>query len=452
MNGVGQNTWNPRFGFAYRLPHSERFVLRGGYGVYHSRISGQSYVQTLTAPPFTQIRTPDGFTSPGISEQQPLPLDNPTVPVFVPYSPTTSNTIYGADPNLRPPMIQQYSLGVQTQLASSLVLYVGYSGARGLHMISILGPDQASLASASNPIRGETANTFTNIGQRVPIPGFDPNRTVMITSTGASWYNALLIGLNKRFSHGLQFQASYTFSKSLSTVTSGTTNGAQAQGTPGNQTDPHSRYGPDDFIRPHRLIVNYSYELPKLRGAIPFVRQALGAWSMQGVTTFQTGHYLSVFNFNSFNVYGTKNDRAQLTGTCTPSQYVNRGSLTSKLGNYINQNCFTSPPVIGDPDPPGTCADPALGSIPCATAFGNSGVGILRGPSQLNFDFSLIKHFPLSRVKDKSDLEFRAEFFNIFNHPLFADPDVSLSDASFGQILNTVGNPRIVQFALKFAF
>jgi hypothetical protein len=454
LNGIGQNTWNPRLGFAYRLPHTERLVVRGGYGVYHSRTSGQSFVQTLTTPPFAQIRTPDGFSHPEISEQQPLPLDNPPFPVFVPYSPTTTNTIYGADPNLRPPMIQQYSLGVQAQLTPSLVLNVGYSGARGLHMISIQGPDQARLASASNPIRGETTNTSSNIGQRLPIPGFDPNRTVQITSTGASWYNALLVGLNRRFSHGLQFQASYTFSKSLSTVTSGTTNGAQAQGTPGNQTDPRSRYGPDDFVRPHRLIVNYSYELPKFQGASPLVRQTLGGWSLQGVTTFQTGHYLSAFFFNSFNVYGIKNDRAQLSGTCTPSQYVNGGSLTSKLSNYINQNCFTSPPVVGDPEPPGTCGDPdpAAACPAIATGFGNSGVGIFQGPSQLNFDFSAIKHFPLRRVKDKSDLEFRAEFFNLFNHPLFADPDVNLGDASFGQILNNVGNPRIVQFALKFVF
>jgi hypothetical protein len=456
MNGVGQNTWNPRLGFAYRLPYTERLVLRGGYGVYHSRTSGQSFVQTLTTPPYSQIRSFVGFAPPGtgFSEQQPLPLDSPTFPAFVPYSPTTSNTIYGADPNFRPPMIQQYSLGVQAQLSSSLVLDVGYSGARGLHMISVLGPNQANIASASHPIRGETTNTIANLGLRVPVQGFDPNSTIQLKSTGASWYNALLVGLNKRFSHGLQFQASYTFSKSLSNVTSGTTAGAQSQGSRGNQNDPRSRYGPDDFIRPHRLIVNYSYELPKLQGSSAFLRQGLGGWSLQGVTTFQTGHYLSVYFPNTTSVYGIQSDRAQLSGTCTPSQYVTGGSLTSKLGNYINANCFTSPPIVGDPEPPGTCGlpDPTTPCPASATAFGNSGVGILRGPSELNFDFSVIKHFPVSRIKDKSDLEFRAEFFNIFNHPLFADPDITYGDTNFGRISTNLGNPRIVQFALKLVF
>jgi hypothetical protein len=93
-----------------------------------------------------------------------------------------------------------------------------------------------------------------------------------------------------------------------------------------------------------------------------------------------------------------------------------------------------------------------IGSDGVATGFGNSGVGILRGPSELNFDFSLFKHFPLHKIKDSADLEFRSEFFNIFNHPLFQDPDTNFSDPSFGQITNTYGNPRIIQLALKLSF
>ena len=87
-----------------------------------------------------------------------------------------------------------------------------------------------------------------------------------------------------------------------------------------------------------------------------------------------------------------------------------------------------------------------------ATGFGNAGVGILRGPSELNFDFSLFKNFPIHKIRDSANLQFRAEFFNIFNHPLFQDPDTSFTDAAFGQITNTYGNPRIVQLALKLSF
>src|SRR5437764_14494255 len=89
---------------------------------------------------------------------------------------------------------------------------------------------------------------------------------------------------------------------------------------------------------------------------------------------------------------------------------------------------------------------------PVAAGFGNSGVGILRGPSEINFDFSLFKHFPLHKLRDSGDLEFRSEFFNIFNHPLSQDPDTNLTDGTFGQITNTYGNPRIIQLALKLSF
>jgi hypothetical protein len=438
LNGDGQNTWNPRLGLAYQMPWThDRVVIRAGYGVYHSRSTGQPFLQLISAPPYGQIREFEGASAISFSSQQPLPLDAPTFPTFVPYSPTTSNAITMFEPAYRPPMIQEYSFGTQTQLTPSLVLEVGYSGARGLHLISERSINQADLASPSDPIRGQTTNTVANIPLRVPFEGFSSNSMQQIGSSGASWYNALLVSLNKRFSHGLAAQVSYTFSKDMSTSV-GSTTGANGGSVVGNQNVPSAGYGLDNFIRPNRLIVNYSYELPKLHSENTFVQQVVNGWSLQGVTTFQTGHYLSILYSNGTNVYGITSDRAQLSGTCTPGQYVNSGSVTSKLTSYINTSCFTTPPVIGDDG--------------VATGFGNSGVGILQGPGELNFDFSLIKNFPVHKIRDSANLQFRAEFFNIFNHPLFQDPDTNLTDATFGQITNTYGNPRIVQLALKLSF
>jgi Carboxypeptidase regulatory-like domain len=436
LNGTGQNTWNPRLGFAYQLPGTrDKVVLRGGYGVYHSRSTGQPFLQLISAPPYGEFR----FFLPNFTftEQQPLPLAQPTFPTFVPYSPTTANAITFFEPNYRPPMVQEFSLGTQTQLTPSLVLELGYSGARGLHLIDERSVNQAGLASPSNPINGQTTNTLANIQARVPYPGFSAPQMLQIGSGGASWYNALLVSLNHRFSHGLQAQVSYTWSKDLSDTVGSTTgpNGGQAVG---NQNNLRSGYGPDNFVRPHRLVINYSYQLPKPHWSSAFARQALGGWSVQGVTTYQSGHYLTVLYTNGSNVYGISTDRAQLSGTCTPGQYVTSGATTSKLNDYINNKCFTTPPVVGDDG--------------AATAFGNSGVGILRGPSEINFDFSTFKHFPLRKLRDTADLEFRSEFFNIFNHPLFQDPDTNLTDATFGQITNTYGNPRIIQLALKLSF
>lgn len=439
INGDGQNTWNPRVGFAYQLPWThwtqDRVVVRGGYGVYHSRSTGQAFLQLISAPPYGQIR--EFLPNAIYSEQQPLPLNVPTFPAFIPYSPATANSITFFAPDFRPPMVQEYSLGVQTQITPSMDLEVGYSGARGLHIFDIRSINQAGLASPSDPINGQTTNTLANIQDRVPFPGFSSSLMQQIGSDAASWYNALLVSLNRRFSHGLQLQVSYTFSKDLSTAY-GSAIGANGGEALGNQNNLAADYGPDNFVRPHRIIVNYTYQLPKPHGDNAFVQQAFAGWSLQGVTTFQTGHLLTVQYTNLANVYGTTLDRAQLSGTCTPGQYVTSGSVTSKLIDYINTSCFTTPPVVGDDG--------------AATAFGNSGVGILQGPSELNFDFSLIKLFPLRKIREGANLEFRSEFFNIFNHPLFQDPDTTLNDATFGRITNTYGNPRIIQLALKLTF
>jgi Carboxypeptidase regulatory-like domain/TonB dependent receptor len=452
LNGDGQNTWNPRVGLAYQMPWThDRVVIRAGYGVYHSRSTGQPFLQLISAPPYGLFR--EFLPNATFSEQQPLPLSNPTFPTFVPYSPSTANAITFFEPTYRPPIVQEYSFGTQTQITPTLVLEVGYSGARGLHLIDELTINQALSASPTNPINGQTTNTFANIQDRVPYPGFAANLMDQIGSGAASWYNALLVSLNKRFSHGLNFQVSYTWAKDLSDAFESTT-GPNGGVIEGNQNDIQSDYGPDNFVRPQRLVINYTYQLPKPHWSSSFAQGALGGWSVQGVTVYQTGHYLTVLNTNSFNVFGVTGDRGQLSGTCAPGQYVNSGSTTSKLDNYINKSCFTSPPVIGGEEPPGTCATPLPdGNCPAVgTAFGNAGVGILRGPSELNFDFSVFKHFPLHKIRDSADLEFRSEFFNIFNHPLFQDPDTNFTDGTFGQITNTYGNPRIIQFALKLTF
>jgi hypothetical protein len=455
VNGIGQNTWNPRVGFAYQLPFNhwtqDRLVLRGGYGVYHSRDTGQPFLQLISAPPYGEIR--EFIPNATFSEQQPLPLSSPTFPTFIPYSPTTANSITFFEPNYRPPIVQEYSLGIQAQITPTLVLEVGYSGARGLHLIDERSTNQAALASPSDPINGQTTNTFANIQERVPFIGFSSSLMQQIGSDAASWYNALLVSLNKRFSHGLQFQLSYTWSKDLSTAFSSTT-GANGGEAVGNQNELGDDYGPDNFVRPQRLVINYQYQLPKPGWKNAFAQQTLGGWSVQGVTVFQTGQYLTILDTNGTNVYGIPTDRASLSGACTPGKYVTPGSITSKLTDYINASCFMAPPVVGGEEPPGTCATPLPdGNCPAiATGFGNSGVGILQGPSELNFDFSVFKHFPLHKIKETADLEFRSEFFNLFNHPIFADPDTTFTDPSFGRITQTLGNPRIVQFALKLTF
>jgi len=444
MNGDGQNTWNPRVGFAWRIPHSERYVLRGGYGVYHSRYTGQPFIQLLTAPPFAQIRQLVAGANAAATNQVPFNLAVPSFPAFVPYSPATQNTITVFDPHFRPPLTQEYSLGLQTEIANGLILETSFSGARGLHLIRERSINQAGLASPSNPIRGETTNTGSNIPLRVPFEGWNSANMLQIESSGASWYNALLVSLSKRFSNGLQFQASYTFAKDLTTDATSSTgpNGGVAVG---DQNNAAQRYGPDLFIRKHRFIVNYSYEFRTPFKEHAFARTALGGWSIAGVTTAQSGRHLTVTFTNGTSVFGTTNDRASLSGACQPGRYTTGGSVSSHLGNYINPLCFAAPAVFSADDP-------------TALGFGNSGVGILDGPGQHNWDVALLKKFKLGWPREGTALEFRTEFFNAFNHPQFGDPDTAFTGSTpatkgtFGTITTTIVSPRVLQFALKLSF
>jgi len=439
VKGQGQDTLNPRVGLAWQLPHTNRVVLRAGYGVYRSRYTGQPFVQLLGAPPFAMSRFFIFGTNAAASEAVPLPLEPVNLPSFTAYSPATALTIKTFDPNFRPPMMQEYSLGIQTQLPGDMVLDVGYSGARGLHLIRDRSINQAGIASPTNPIRGETTNTLANVMLRVPFQGWDPANLVQIESAGASWYNALLVSLNKRFSHGLQAQVSYTFSRDLTTdpLTSVNGNGGFSNG---DQNNPKLRYGADFFVREHRLIANYTYQFPSPKNLSSPRGRILGGWGLAGVTTFQSGHKLLVlFDPNGRNIFGQLADRASLSGACAKGHYLTPGSVTSNLGAYINVNCFTKPAAFSADDPN------ALG-------FGNSGVGIYDGPGQNNFDLSLTKRFPFRWPRENSFLEFRSEFFNAFNHSQFCDPDVDFSSSTFGQISCTSVAPRIIQFAMKLSF
>lgn len=294
-----------------------------------------------------------------------------------------------------------------------------------------------------------TTNTTANINQRVPYQGFPAfNGIRQVESGGGSWYHGLEASLTKRFSKGLQFLASYTFARSLDsdgfaveTLAAGGTNN-------GDQNDWRQRYGPSNFNRDHRFIASWVYELPSPARLKSFAGRALGGWSLTGVATFQSGRHLTLTGTNASNVTGITGDRVQMAAGCTYDQLVTSGSVTSRLNNYFNPACISrSAPTAANPI--GLPVWPVIGNDNIGTAFGNSGVGIVTGPAQNNFDLALLKR---TRITETKNVEFRAEFFNAFNTPQFANPNTVFSGASFGAITATSVNPRIVQLALKVNF
>jgi hypothetical protein len=154
---------------------------------------------------------------------------------------------------------------------------------------------------------------------------------------------------------------------------------------------------------------------------------------------------LTLVGSNANNAFGITNDHAQLAPGCTSQNLTTSGTIQSRLNSYFNTACILRD-VAGNP------SWPVIGADGRATDFGNSGVGIATGPSQNNFNLAIIKRIPLSNPGDSTNLEFRTEFFNAFNHPQFSVPNQNVSSAAFGVITSTAVNPRIIQFALKLNF
>jgi hypothetical protein len=205
------------------------------------------------------------------------------------------------------------------------------------------------------------------------------------------------------------------------------------------------------MVRPQRLVVNYSYDLPlgDHKGALG---KLSSGWQVAGVTVIQDGTPLTITNTAGGTVYtgGAQagsgeggNSTAQLCPGFTYSSMQTSGGIESRLGGAASANGFLKPAAF--------CAPPVVGSDGLATAYGNSGLGVLQGPGQVNFDLSAIK---TTKITERQTLQFRAEFFNIFNHAQFGNPGTAQNagPASFGVISTTSTNPRLVQFALKYLF
>ena len=439
--GEGQNTIAPRIGFAWQfLPRTSQMVLRGGYGIYYSRPTGQAFYQNILGAPFSEFRLNAGLANATATLQAPFPQPFPTpesFPSFPAYSPTSTTTIYSVAPGFQPAVIQQYSLNVQAELHEGWLLEIGYLGTRGTHLVRQRSLNQALSASANSPIRGVTTDSVGNIPLRVPILGVPPDSLVEMESEGSSWYNGLEASLTKRLGHGLQFLASYTFSKTLDTdgADINSTSSGNAL-TLGDQDSPRQRWGRASFDRTHRFVFSGTWNLPSPPAGFP--RAVLGGWSFAAVLTIQSGTALTIADTNPTNAFGISEDRAQLSGTCSKNQLVKTGSTESKLNNYFTASCFVTPPIIG--------------SDGVATGFGNSATGIVDGPGQASLDFALSKTVALRWPDQYSGLQFRAEFFNALNHPQFANPDANFTSPTFGVISGTAVNARVGQLAIKFMF
>jgi hypothetical protein len=425
---------SPRIGFSARLPGRTTRVVRGGYGIYYDRMSADLAEQTVGQPPFSFKQSLQGAQNGGATLQQPYnPSLPPTsaFPVFLERVPGGGLSLAAISPRLNDPYIQQYDLNVQTELTRNLLLEIGYVGAKSTHVPGCVEFNQALLASETNPVNGETTNTIENLVQRLPYTGIAPGSYTCVSSFD-SRYNALETSLTQRLSHGLEFLASYTWSKNLDTLSgSGGLSNFELGFLTNDQTNQKQARGPNDFDRTHRAVLSLVYSIPAYNGGPALLKAAISNWRLSTVAVAQSGTPLTVTDSSAGSVYG--NLTGFMRAECTGANPASSGSLFHRINGYFNPDAFAAPPAIGD-----------------GTGFGNCGVGILRGPNQKNIDVAVERRFS---VWESGSLHLRGEFFNAANRPEFGNPVLDHNAGpAFGLITSTVANPRLIQLALRYQF
>ena len=329
--------------------------------------------------------------------------------------------------------------------------------------------NQARLASPQQPIvnavTGQviTTNTPANATLRAPYQGADIAGFQQFQYTAESTYNSLQASLTRRFSKGLQLLASYTYAKSIDNASGQ----AELDTTTilGNQLDSRANRGVSDFDLTHRFVLSYLWDLPHPAFAARSSagRLLLSNWQVAGIITAMSGQPFDIVDSAAGSFYFGANSgyanglKKYPSGTLLLA--VSRVAPGAQLGRANVRPTVLRGQVI--PTSNGAATASATG-----TDIGNIGRNVLRGPGQNNVDFSIIKRFPIGESKN---LEFRAEFYNLFNHVNFANPisnfnavpstsinpnngQIIGNPGDFGRITSTSNNPRLIQFALKLNF
>jgi len=420
LHRIDKNNFAPRVGLAYRLTENGKTTLRGGVGVFYDNgVFQDRFITARTNAPFA-ITAID-------NDPAPFPQgDSPAVTFTRLLGSGQATSAASIDVNYRTPYALQYNLNAQRELALSTLAEIAYVGRRGLNASRPVNINQVVAAnSPAATVLGLPVGSRLFDNPTVPAAARFANDVIQQQFNGQSTYHALQLRIERRFAKGLSFLTGYTWSKSIDDV-SGIGTGADDRAQDSNNL--RAQRAVSNFDITHRFTFSATYDLPFGKGrsffsqASPVVSALISDWQVNSITTWQSGLPFTV-----------------TVGSFDPvAQISNR-----------------RPDVISDPRdnvPVGLSFNPAAFVAPPAGRLGNAGRNTLRGDRYYNTDISLIRQFPLPLLGDAGALNFRAEFFNVFNHPNFSLPVSSLSSGAFGRFVNNATAPRIVQFALKATF
>jgi hypothetical protein len=494
------NNFSPRVSLAYDVFGKGKTVVRAGFGVFYDAFSQDFFTGELayntdnTGPAYNPIGPNPVFITYNLNPALPVgaagPLTGdtiiqPNVPIFDPASVTpgtaSSTDAFTVAPNLRTPYVYNYNLNIQQEIAHNTVLEVGYVGSAGrklFHFIDINQPNHAEITQID-----EFCGTTTTIargtpqclgapvvGFTTPLSALAPNPPFFVNqlqTSANSNYNSLQVSLTQRSWYHFTNQVAYTWSHSIDTASDGQDYVPNAS-QPNDSTNPEGNKGNSNFDVRNRFVLTSTYDVPAARALGKFG----SGWGLSGVATVMSGHPFSL-NYDFEGDFDGSGEGFGRPDVVAPVQYN-----YSNPAEFLNLTSFAVPCTLVGGNASSDCT-------PGTRHFGDEGRNSLLGPNYRDLDFAISK---MTAINERLKLQFRADIYNLFNHPAFASPLLpaffadaapngisdgttatcgptvtigrscgfyaitATSDVGLGNPVLGGGGARSIQFALKFLF
>ncbi|MGH9654336.1 MAG: TonB-dependent receptor domain-containing protein [Bryobacteraceae bacterium] len=431
------NNFSPHLGFAYDVTGTGSTVIRGGFSMsyFPEQTSGSNFLGQQVPYTISQ-NTPVIPQFPLGTSMSTIPMINDPFTAPVPVQPMTTAALVAANPSVlgqsftnETPYYETWNFDVEHQIGKSMMAQLAYTGSRGVHLMYGENPQEVEPGPSSIPS-----------DLRVTIPSIPTFRSISeFSPSNSSTYHALAAKFTKRYSAGIQFLLSYTWSKSLDYGGTAASGGG-AVGNPQTITDLAAGHGPSGFDIPQRFVGNVVWNLPFGHGRALLKRGPLsyivGGWQLGGIATIQSG-----LPFTVGNMSGSCPNNAS---HCWPDRIASGKLSSPDYSHWFDPTAFAEP-----------CQVPLVNGV-CSQAayrYGNSGRGILRAPGTFNFDLYTQRNFA---IRERVNLQARLEAFNAFNHPQMGFPHTSINPgdpaATSTAITSTIGDNRDLEAAIKVTF